>query len=121
MQQGIRDGVDLVDPTPREWPQQRRYIGVVAHAYRDEDLASRDARIGQEANFSPDPVTLAGVGREDNQSRVRLLKPLVDLGDDVIAGPDHPLIEPCVDSTFAQRPGKRLDGGLVFRRMANEN
>ena len=44
MQQGIGDGVDLFDPTPGERPQQWRHVGVLAHAYWDEDLALLDAQ-----------------------------------------------------------------------------
>ena len=67
MQQGIDDGVDLFDPAPGNRPQQRRHVGVRAHADRDEDLALLDVRVGQVADLCLDPAALAGVGREHNQ------------------------------------------------------
>ena len=121
MQQGIGDGVDLFDPTPGERPQQWRHVGVLAHAYWDEDLALLDVRVGQVADLRLDPAALARVGREHDQPGARLLESVVDLGDDVIAGPDHPLVEPGLNPAFAQRARQRLDGRLVLRRMADEN
>ena len=54
------------------------------------------------------------MGREHDQPGVRLLESVVDPGDDVIARPDHPLVEPCIDPALAQRRASASTAGLSF-------
>ncbi len=119
--EGSDDGVDVVDAGAGQGTEEGRDPGAGAKEDGDEGLALLDEHVGEGTDLGVDPAAAAGVLGEDDEAGAGLVKAGVDAGDDVVAGPDLPLVEPGVDAALAQGDGEPLDCGLVLARVTDED
>ena len=62
MQQGVSDGLVVVDAQAAEGPEQGRDVGLIAHLHRNQRLACLDALVGEAAHLGFHPAALQRLG-----------------------------------------------------------
>ena len=98
---GVDQALQVLARHPGAGAQQLGHRGIQVQHHRDDRLAVLDGLVGQGADLVADPGLLQGSLGEEDQPHLALRQPLVDAGDDVIAGGDLPGVHPGVD------PGRR--------------
>ena len=112
--QPVQNCIDLVDAAANQRAEQRRHVGIRVEHHRNEELVLLDARVKQGADLRLHPAAFRRMPGKHHDPGVGLLQPVIDAGDEVVAGADLPLVEPGIDAARAQRPRQRLDGRLVL-------
>ena len=112
---------DLTIAAAREGLQQRRNPDALADDYGNQLFRFFDPGMGEGAHLRLHPPAFPGMLGKGDYPCIRLIEPLIDAGDDVVAGADFPFIEPRVDAALSQRGREGFNRGLVFRGVAEEN
>jgi len=120
MEQTFGDGVDIADETPGEGAEQGRDLDPGIDLDRDDQLAFRDARVGQVGGFGADPHVLQGATGENDDGRVGFIEAGVDGGDDIVARADLTSIPPVVDAAGFEVRHELHDRVAVRRGVADE-